>query len=241
MRKRVLLAVVLLASASALAQTEKATLRGTITDQSAGVIPGADIVLTDLATNVDIRQLISDSNGLFEIAGLAPGSYRVKVDMAGFRSFVASDVKLDGGQTRRLDVVLQVGAPSETVTVTTGAAVISTETGTISGELDAKKFLDRPLVDVYPSPLALMTTMPGIQGNGWNLVMSGISDRNKQTWAMDGVANDTAGDQNDNPSFFETVQVTPVNGGADSAGATNFNMISKRRSDTWHAAAYYKH
>ena len=54
-------------------------------------------------------------------------------------------------------------------------------------------------MDVYPSPLALMTTMPGIQGNGWNLVMSGISDRNKQTWAMDGVANDTAGDQNDNP------------------------------------------
>ncbi len=241
MRIRVFLVVLLLLAGTAVAQTEKSTLRGTVTDQSGGVIPGADIVITDLATNVEVRRLISDSNGNYEIPDLKPGRYRVKVDLSGFRTFVAEDVKLDGGQTRRLDVPLQVGIQSETVTVTTGAAVINTETGTISGELDQKKFLDRPLVDVYPSPLALMTTMPGIQGNGWNLVMSGISDRNKQTWAMDGVANDTAGDQNDNPSFFETVQVTPVNGGADSARAANFNMISKRGTDTWHAAAYYKH
>ncbi|RPJ59001.1 MAG: hypothetical protein EHM23_15605 [Acidobacteria bacterium] len=241
MRIRAYLVVFLLLAGTAVAQTEKSTLRGTVTDQSGAIIPGADIVLTDLATNVEVRRLVSDNNGNFEIPDLKPGTYRVKVDLAGFRSFVAEGVKLDGGQTRRLDVPLQVGIQSETVTVTTGAAVINTETGTISGELDHKKFLDRPLVDVYPSPLALMTTTPGIQGNGWNLVMSGISDRNKQTWAMDGVANDTAGDQNDNPAFFETVQVTPVNGAADSARATNFNMISKRGTDTWHAAAYFKH
>ena len=233
--------VVLLTIGLATAQTDRSTLRGTVTDQSGGIIPGADIVVTDQATNLEVRRLITDSYGNYEVPGLKPGMYRVKVDLAGFRSFVAEDVKLDAGQVRRLDVGLQVGIESETVTVTTGAAAIQTETGTISGELEAKKFLDRPLVDVYPSPLALMTTMPGIQGNGWNLVMSGISDRNKQTWAMDGVANDTAGDQNDNPAFFETVQVTPVNGGADSARAANFNMISKRGSDTWHAAAYYKH
>jgi hypothetical protein len=241
MRIRFLLVVLLLLPAMAVAQTEKATLRGTVSDQSGGVIPGADIVITDLATNVEVRSLVSDSNGNYEIPDLKPGQYRVKVDLSGFRTFIAEDVKLDGGQVRRLDIPLQVGIQSETVTVTTGAAVINTETGTISGELDAKKFLDRPLVDVYPSPLALMTTTPGIQGNGWNLVMSGISDRQKQTWAMDGVANDTMGDQNDNPSFFETVQVTPVNGAADSARAANFNMISKRGTDTWHAAAYYKH
>ena len=241
MKTRLLLAFLLLSAAIAVAQTEKSTLRGTVTDQSGAIVPGAEIVVTDLVTDVEARRLLSDSNGNYEVPDLKPGTYRVKVDMPGFRSFVADSVKLDGGQIRRVDINLQVGTQSETVMVTAGAAVIATETGTISGELDHKRFLDRPLVDVYPSPLALMTTMPGIQGNGWNLVMSGISDRNKQTWAMDGVANDTAGDQNDNPSFFETVQVTPVNGGADSARAANFNMISKRGSNTWHAAAYYKH
>jgi len=241
MRIRLLAFFFVVSAAIAVAQTEKSTLRGTVTDQSAAVVPGAEIVVTDLATNVEARRLVSDSNGNYEIPDLKPGVYRVKVDMAGFRSFVADSLKLDAGQVRRLDIGLQVGTTSETVTVTAGAALIQTETGTISGELDQKKFLDRPLVDVYPSPLALMTTMPGIQGNGWNLVMSGISDRNKQTWAMDGVANDTMGDQLDNPSFFETVQVTPVNGGADNARATNFNMVSRRGTDTWHAAAYYKH
>jgi hypothetical protein len=58
---------------------------------------------------------------------------------------------------------------------------------------------------------------------------------------MDGVSNDTAPDQNDNPAFFETVQVTPVNGGADAARATSFNMVSKRGTNAWHASAYYKH
>jgi len=241
MRMRLLGLIVLLTVGLAVAQTDRSVLRGTVTDQSGGVVPGAEIVVIDQATSLEVRKLITDTYGNFEVPDLKPGFYRVKVDLTGFRSFVAEDVKVDAGQVRRLDVGLQVGMQSETVTVTTGAAAINTETGTISGELEAKKFLDRPLVDVYPSPLALMTTMPGIQGNGWNLVMSGISDRNKQTWAMDGVANDTAGDQNDNPAFFETVQVTPVNGGADSARAANFNMISKRGADTWHAAAYYKH
>ena len=83
-------------------------------------------------------------------------------------------------------------------------------------------------MDVYPSPLALMTTMPGIQGNGWNLVMSGVTDRNKQTWAMDGVANDTTGDQLDNPAFFETVQVNEVLRGGRHVARHQFNMISKR-------------
>jgi len=177
------------------AQSEKATLRGTVSDPSGAIIPGADIVVTDLATNIDVRRILSDSNGNFEMPDLKPGMYRVKVVMTGFRPHIADSLKLDPGQVRRLDIVLAIGSTSETATVVAGAATIQTETGTISGEPDQKKFLDRPLVDVYPSPLALMTTMPGIQGNGWNIVMSGISDRNQQTWAMDGVANDTAGDQ----------------------------------------------
>ena len=111
----------------------------------------------------------------------------------------------------------------------------------ISGELDKKQFLDRPVVDVYPSPFALMTTMPGIQGNGWAMVMSGVSDRNKQAYQMDGVANDTTGDQLDNPAFFETVQVNEVSSGADNSRATSFNMISKRGANDWHVSAYYKH
>ncbi|HWR53354.1 MAG TPA: carboxypeptidase regulatory-like domain-containing protein [Bryobacteraceae bacterium] len=230
----------LLLAAGLFAQTDRATLRGIVSDPSGAIVPGADVVVTEVATNSQ-RKFTSDENGNYEIPGLKPGLYRLAADKAGFRAFVADNLLLDAGQVRRMDVTLQVGATTETVTVQAGAALIQTETGTISGELDKKKFLDRPLVDVYPSPLALMTTMPGIQGNGWNLVMSGISDRQKQSWQMDGVANDTAGDQNDNPAFFETVQVTSVSSGADASRATSFNMVSKRGSNDWHASASYKH
>ncbi len=227
-------------AAALLAQTDRATLRGTVSDPSGALVPEAGITVTHIATNLE-RKLTSDANGNFEIPGLQPGLYRLAADKAGFRNFVADNLLLDAGQVRRVDVTLQMGGTAETVTVQAGAALIQTETGTISGELDKKKFLDRPLVDVYPSPLALMTTMPGIQGNGWNLVMSGISDRQKQSWQMDGVANDTAGDQNDNPAFFDTVQVTQVSSGADASRATSFNMVSKRGSNDWHGSASYKH
>lgn len=233
--------VFLLVAVPLAAQSDRATLRGTVIDPTSALVPDAEITVTEIATNIEVRRIASDSNGNYEIPGLKPGTYRLKADKAGFRSFVADSVLLDAGQVRRVDITLQVGATAETITVQAGAALIQTDTGTISGELDKKKFLDRPLVDVYPSPLALMTTMPGIQGNGWNLVMAGISDRNKQTWAMDGVANDTSGDQLDNPSFFETVQVTEVSSNADNSRATNFNMISKRGANEWHASAYYKH
>src|SRR5262245_31011164 len=203
------------AFSSLVAQTERGTIRGVVTDPTGAIVPDAVINVTHVATNIE-RKVNSDANGNFEVPDLQPGVYRVKADKTGFRGYLAENVLLDSGQARRLDVILQVGSTTETITVQAGAALIQTDSGTIAGDLDTrKKYPDTPLVDIYPSPLALLTTTPGIQGNGWNVVMGGISDRNKQTWAMDGVANDTTGDQNDNPNFFEVVQVTTVDGAAD--------------------------
>lgn len=240
--KRTWLAVILLSASVLFAQTEKATLRGMVADPSGAVVPNATVVLTEMATNVEARRVTTDSNGNYEMPDLKPTTYRVRIDQAGFRSYVAAGVLLDPSQPRRLDITLQMGATSESITVEAGASLIQTESGSLSGQIDTtKRWNDAPVVDVYPSPLGLLVTTPGIQGNGWNIVMSGITDRQKQTWALDGVANDTTGDQNDNPNFFRTVEVTPVNGGADSARAASFNMVSKQGANEFHGAAYYKH
>ena len=140
-----------------------------------------------------------------------------------------------------MDITLEVGAATESITVQAGAALIQTDSGTIAEELDTgKKYAATPFVDIYPSPFALMTTMPNIQGAGWNMVFAGISDRNKQTYAYDGVPNDTSGDQDDNPNFYETVQVTTQNADVDSGRAGSFNMISKHGANEFHGDAYYK-
>lgn len=222
-----------------IAQTDRATLRGTVTDPSGAVVQNAQVVIQEQDTNIEARKLTSGENGIFEAPGLKPGAYRVKVDAAGFHDFVEDNLLLEPGQIRRLDVALKMGAAAETVTVQGGAALIETETGAIAAEIDKKQFLLRPQVDVYPSPVSLMVTTGGIQGNGWMMNMAGISDRNKQTWAFDGMPNDTTGDQADNPSFFETVEVNTVNTAANTARATSFNMISKRGSNDWHLMAYY--
>lgn len=231
----------LLPGALLVAQTDRAVLRGIVKDSSGALVPNAHITITEIQTNIQARNVVSDANGNFEVPDLKPTTYRLKADAPGFRSFIADDILLDAGQVRRVDVVLEVGSASESITVEAGAAVIQTDTGTLSEELDtAKKYPATPFVDIYPSPFALMTTMPNVQGNGWNMVFTGISDRNKQTYAFDGVPNDTSGDQMDNPNFFETVQVTTVNAAVDSGRAGSFNMVSKHGGNTFHGDAYYK-
>ena len=139
MQRRLRLVFTVLFAASALvAQTEKATVRGTVTDSSGAVVPDAVITVTDIGTNID-RKTVSDTNGNYEVPDLQPGTFRIKADKAGFRSFVAASVLLDSGQVRRVDVPLQVGSTAETITVEAGAALIQTESGTIGGDLDTRK------------------------------------------------------------------------------------------------------
>src|SRR5438045_2482358 len=83
-------------------QTEKATIRGTVTDSTGGMVPQTAITITEISTNID-RQIVSDTNGNYEVPDLRPGMYRVKADKTGFRSYIASEVLLDVGQVRRVD------------------------------------------------------------------------------------------------------------------------------------------
>src|ERR1700730_7152010 len=134
-----LVGLLALLSSVAMAQTVFAGLRGNITDESGAVVSGAKVILTEPATGVKLRTAVSDAQGNFEFPNLNPGNYQVKSEMEGFKAFVAEDVLLDAGQIRRLDIRLSVGDVQETVEVNAGAALINTEGGRISGELDKVK------------------------------------------------------------------------------------------------------
>jgi carboxypeptidase family protein len=233
-------AFLLIVSSSVLGQTGLSILRGTVNDQSGAVVPGAEISVTELATNIKVRAIATDSNGNFEIPDLKPGSYRLRAEKLGFKPFVAGDLLLDGGQTRRVDIVLQVGATTEEVTVKAGAEVITTDNGTISGGFDKNKFQFTPLVDVYPSPFAMFSTLPGIQGNGWDLRVSG-QGRNQYSQGFDGIDNDLSGEQSNNFNFFQEATIVTVNATADSSRLGRYNMVSKRGQNQWHFMGYYKH
>ena len=88
MRLKVSLGAVLFIAAGALfAQTERATLRGTVNDPSGAVVASATVVVTEVATNVEARRVTTDENGNYEVPDLRPTVYRVGVDVAGFKKF----------------------------------------------------------------------------------------------------------------------------------------------------------
>src|SRR5207247_10107111 len=127
MKLKVLLGVVLLvASASlAVAQITSATISGTIKDETGGVLPGVDVVVT----NVDIgltRSAVTDANGYFTVPGLPPGKYETRASLQGFRTGVQNGIALAVAQQTGINLVLKVGATEETITVSGESALVET-------------------------------------------------------------------------------------------------------------------
>jgi hypothetical protein len=238
--KRLVLGIALSWSIAVFGQSDKSAIRGTVTDPSGAVVPKVAIVATEIATNTLARTVLSDENGNYEIADLKPGTYRLQADAPGFKAFAAENLLLEAAQIRRVDIVFQVGSTTETVTVEAGAAVISTETGMLSGTITAQNFKDSPHVNPYPSVYAMLTTVPGIQGSGWQVRISGQA-ANQTSQGFDGVENDRYGGNTNNTSFYEEVQVSTANNTADNARISSFNMTSKRGANAFHGGAYYKH
>src|SRR5690349_19994411 len=151
---------ILLTASASFGQAYLGTLRGTVTDPSGAVVPNATIVLREPATGALVRQSKSDHQGNYEFPDIKPGTYRVTVEAAGFQSSSIDEIVLTAGQVRRVDVGLNVGTVAqETVTVTAGAALIDTESGTITAQYNDNQHQDVPLVDAYPTPATMVTTL----------------------------------------------------------------------------------
>src|SRR5207245_5526703 len=107
-------------------------------------IPGVTITVTNPATNFS-RSAISNEAGVYNLPGLQPGKYNIKVELPGFRTITQNDVDLQVQQSARLDFVLQVGELNQTVEVSGTAALIATENATVGTVIENKRIVDMPL------------------------------------------------------------------------------------------------
>lgn len=213
-------------------------VRGTVIDPSGAVIPNASIVLKEPATGVEVRRSATDTSGNFEFSDIKPGAYRLSCEANGFKPSLVDGIVLEAGQIRRIDVSMMVGAVAqEAVTVTAGIALVNTDSGTISAEYTVKQHADVPLVDAYPTPATMVTTLAGIQGgNGsWGGVRA---NGQSMTLVADGITN--VNSQEINSEFFQEVHATTLNAPADSAPIASVDMITKRGQNQIHGMAYYK-
>ncbi|MCI0624267.1 MAG: carboxypeptidase-like regulatory domain-containing protein, partial [Acidobacteria bacterium] len=114
-------------SAWLLAQSELATLTGTVTDSSGGVIANADVTVTNQGTNISSTGR-SNENGRYVVPSLKPGLYTVAVSASGFKKYVNTAVTLQVNQTARLDIELTVGEVTQEVTVSAEAPLLEVDT-----------------------------------------------------------------------------------------------------------------
>ena len=199
------------------AQAVNATLRGTVKDNSGASVVGAKVTLSEPATGRVVRQAVTSATGDYEFDELLPGTYELRCDQTGFKSFTAQDILLDPGQVRRVDPVLAVGAQRLRSLCRAGAAVMNTETAAISTTFSLKDNNRTPLVNIYPSAYSLLTTASGVQGGyGGFPVMNGEQQTN-ESQIFDRIPNDLQGEQNNNSNFFDETSVTTSNAPAESA------------------------
>src|SRR5438309_7996939 len=133
-----------LISLSAFSQASQGTIQGTVFDQTGGVIPGATVTVIDVARGVT-RALSTDSAGQYVAPSLNPGTYTVRAEAKGFRTIEHSGVLVEVGQTIRVDLTVQPGEQTQTVTVTGELPEIDTTDSTLGGTVSNQAVNALPL------------------------------------------------------------------------------------------------
>ena len=126
------------------AQQTSGTISGVVKDETGGVLPGVELTTRNTGTEAT-RTVISDDEGRYRAARLAPGDYELRAELAGFQTAVLQNIGLSAGQTAVLGVTLRVGEISEQVMVSAEVALVDTTSGTVSALVDSNQIRDLPL------------------------------------------------------------------------------------------------
>ncbi len=126
------------------AQAGKAEVTGEVRDQNSALVAQARVTATEVTTG-QTYSATGTATGDYTITNLKPGTYNVAVEASGFKRFVREGVRLATGERVRVDVELQPGALSESVTVTQDASLLRTESGSLGQVIHNRKIVDIPL------------------------------------------------------------------------------------------------
>src|SRR5580704_15945426 len=127
--------LLLFSAVAALAQGDRGTITGTVTDPTDAVVPNANIQVTNSDTAAAYH-VGTTNTGNYTLANLPVGTYVLTVDAAGFKKFERPGLVVQVAETVRVDAVLTVGASTDVVTVTAEAPLLKSESGEISHQVD---------------------------------------------------------------------------------------------------------
>ncbi|HEX8476020.1 MAG TPA: carboxypeptidase-like regulatory domain-containing protein [Pyrinomonadaceae bacterium] len=247
-----LLIALAMTSAAVLAQGASAgSLAGTVTDPAAAVVAGASVVVKNDATGQEFAAVTTE-NGTFNVPALATGTYTVTISAQGFKQAVVTGVKIDVGQPSSINVALEVGAASETITIVgTGAELLNTQTATIGTTITGRQIVDQP--QASRDALDLVTLLPGVQTTGRprTSTVNGLP-KGALNITIDGTdVQDNLISSNDGFFTFvrpridsiDEVTVSTATPGAESSGdgAVQIKFVTRTGTNDFTGSAYWYH
>ncbi len=183
---------------TAAAQTVTGSLVGNVTDPSGGAIPGAHVAATDIERGTK-REAVTNEEGNYTISSMDPGSYRVEIELSGFKRFINERAEVRINSTVRVDAALEVGGVSETVQVTGEEAQLKTDRSDLSQQITQEQVRELPL-----SPdrnyQSILGTTPGVSeaapvgsafGNPNGSLVNRVNGQNERnnSFQLDGTIN----------------------------------------------------
>lgn len=236
------------------AQAVKASLIGTVTDSSGGVVPGAEVTIKEVNTNIS-RSMLTNESGNFVFGNLNPGTYRVEAKLAGFKTAVVDNVVVLVNTTQRADLQLQPGALTETVEVTALAPLLQTDRSDVGRKIESTQMEELPIAGRNRNFQMLWNLVPGatpvtrehseffnaqdamstrVNGQGRyanNVQIEGV-DNNQRTGLLSVLIPPI--------EALQTVDVTTSNYDAElgRAGGAVTNVVLKSGTNDFHGSAY---
>ena len=256
MRCRIVFCVVLLCALPAAAQSNLAVLTGSILDPQGQAVVGASVDVTSSATGA-LRHVVTNAAGVYEIPGLQPGSYKLRVMAPGFGAS-AQALQLEVAQRLAVDIQLQVESRKEALEISSAPEAIHTTEASVGEVIESTSIENLPLNGRMLIDLVL--TVPGAHvGHGaqtgnmnplyWrpgqrSAVSVGGSRPNGNYFLLDGTTNTdpTFNTQNLSPSP-DAVQEFKVQTGSYSAemggaGGGQINIVTRGGSNQHHGTVY---
>ena len=249
LENRVKILLIAFLACSLMAQVDRGTIQGTVTDATGSVVPAASIRITNQATNLS-QSAVSTTNGTYAFLALPIGEYNLTVEAKGFRRADVTGIRVEVNQQAKIDVALQVGDTSQSVEVAANASLIQTESTDVGTVIDNKRFTELPLTlgGGIRNPSAFIFLSPGVApGSTWEKHIGGGGSFNDQIY-YDGIAlsrGDLANDAEVNPSVDAIGEFKLVTNNYSAeythalSGVTSFTM--KSGTNTVHGTGFEFH
>lgn len=168
---------------SASGQETRGAIRGSVLDPNGAPVAGARVVVSDPARGSAVSST-SNGEGFFQVNYLLSGKYSITVEVSGFKKLLRENVVVEIGNTIQVDLPLEVGGATETVTVTSDIQQLNTENGSISQTIDARRMADLPLSK--GDPYKLIGTSTGVTYTGSARLDRPFEPTHIVGYAMDG-------------------------------------------------------